>query len=215
METISLTGIAKEKFELMAHQGAKSAADSLSKMINKDVQIQTLAVRSLPLEEVPHVIGSPEELVTTVIMQVSGEATGDIILIYPKQSALNVADFLAKRELGKTSQLSALDKSAIKESGNVIAGAFLSIISDQLSINMLESVPDIATDMLKATTDFVLTQFANRGVSEAVAFEIDFEMRTAAAAAAAEKITASFVLLLDLESAQKVIRALERTPDTQ
>jgi chemotaxis protein CheC len=164
-------------------------------------------VRALSVEKIPEIIGSPEDMVTTIIMEVRGEADGNIMLVYPQQSAINVADFLAKRELGVTNQLSELDKSALKESGNIIAGAFLSAISNYLQINMVETIPDMASDMLKATVDFVLARFAKRETSEAVAFEIDFEMGTTAAAA--DKIKAYFVLLLDVESAEKVLSSLK------
>lgn len=195
----------------MAREGAKNGSASLSKLINQEVEVKTLGVRALPVEKIPEILGSPEEMTTTVIMEVRGDVNGNIMLVYPQQSAINVSDFLAKRELGSTTQLSELDKSALKESGNIISGAFLSAISNYLSINMVESIPDIATDMLKATIDFVLTRFAKREASEAVAFEIDFEMGTsAAAAAAAEKIKSYFVLLLDVESAAKVLESLKK-----
>lgn len=192
----------------MAREGAKNGSASLSKLINQEVEVKTLAVRALPVEKIPEILGSPEEMATTVIMEVRGDVNGNIMLVYPQQSAINVSDFLAKRELGSTTQLSELDKSALKESGNIISGAFLSAISNYLSINMVESIPDIATDMLKATIDFVLTRFAKREASEAVAFEIDFEMGTSAAAA--EKIKSYFVLLLDVESAAKVLESLKK-----
>ena len=197
-----------EALEKMSHDGAKNASESLSKLINQDVEVKALAVRAVPIEKISELIGSPEDMVTTVIMEVTGEAVGNIMLIYPQQSAINVADFLAKRELGTTTQLDGLDKSALKESGNIISGSFLSAISNYLKINMVESIPDIATDMLKATMDFALAKFAKREIGQAVAFEIDFEMGTAAAAE--NKISAYFILLLNMESASKVLESLKK-----
>jgi chemotaxis protein CheC len=197
-----------EALEKMAGAGAKDASESLSKLIDQQVDVKTLAVRAIPIEKITEVVASPEEIVTTVIMEVSGEVNGNILLIYPQQSAINVADFLAKRPLGATTKLDELDKSAIKESGNIIAGSFLSAISNYLSINMVESIPDVATDMLKATIDFVLTQFAKNEPSETVAFEVDFEMSTAAVAG--EKIKSYFILLLDIQSTENVMGSLKK-----
>jgi len=195
--------------EKMAQEGAANASKSLSKLIDQEVEIQALSVRALPVEKISEIIGSPEEIVATIIMEVRGEVDGNIMLIYPQQSAINVADLLAKRELGTTTQLNELDKSALKESGNIISGAFLSAISNYLSINMVESIPDIATDMLKATIDFVLARFAEKEISEAVAFEIDFEMGNLTAVSS-EKIKAYFVLLLDVNSATDVLESLKK-----
>jgi chemotaxis protein CheC len=197
-----------EALEKMAQKGAENASTALSQLINQGVEMRALAVRALPVEKIPEIIGSPEDMVTTVIMEVRGEVNGNMMLVYSQQSAINVADFLAKRELGVTTQLDELDKSALKESGNIISGSFLSAISNYLSINMVESIPDIATDMLKATVDFVLTRFAKTKASEAVAFEIDFEMGTTVTVTT-KKIKAYFVLLLDVESAAKVIASLK------
>jgi len=195
--------------EKMSHDGAKNASESLSKLINRDVEVKALAVRAVPIEKISELIGSPEDMVTTVIMEVTGEAIGNIMLIYPQQSAINVADFLAKRELGSTVRLDGLDKSALKESGNIISGSFLSAISNYLKINMVESIPDIATDMLKAAMDFVLAKFAKRKIGQAVAFEIDFEMSTTTAVTV-DRINAYFILLLDIESANKVLESLKK-----
>jgi chemotaxis protein CheC len=198
-----------EALEKMAKSGAMSASASLSKLIDQEVEMKALAVRALSLEKIPEILGSPEDVATTVIMEVRGEVNGNMMLVYPRQSAINVADLLAKRQSGSTSHISELDKSALKESGNIISGAFLSALSNYLTINMVESIPDIATDMLKATVDFVLTRFANNETSKAVAFEIDFEMGTAAVAPA-QRIKAYFVLLLDVESAAKVLESLKK-----
>jgi chemotaxis protein CheC len=203
--TLTKEGLAA--LEKMAGEGAEKASDALSKLIDKPISVETLAVRAIPVEKIPETIGSPEDMVTTIIMEVRGEVSGNIMLVYPRQSAINVADLLSKRQLGSTTQLSILDNSALKESGNIIAGSFLAALSDYLKLNMVESIPDLASDMLKATVDFVLARFAKREASEAVAFEIDFAMSTAAAAT--NKIKAYFILLLDVESASKMFESLK------
>lgn len=200
--------------EKMSDEGAKKASESLSKLINQKVEVKAVIVKAIPVEKAGDSIGEPEDMVTTILMEISGEADGQIMLIYPRQSALNIADLLAKRPLGKTVQLDELDKSALKESGNIIAGSFLAALSDYLTINMVESIPDLATDMLKATINAALARFAGKNIAEAIAMEINFGMGTGAPAA--EKIVpeiktnAYFILLLDIESAAKVLKSLKK-----
>jgi chemotaxis protein CheC len=195
------------ELEKMANEGAKKASKSLSSMINQETKVEALGIRVLDVEKISEIIGSPEEMVTTITLKIKGEAQGNLMLIYPQQAALNVVDLLAKREIGSTTQLSELDKSALKESGNIISGSFLAAISNYLAINMIESIPDIATDMLKATIDYVLAEFAKREIPDVVAFEIDFEMATLAEAG---KIRAYFVLLLDTQSSDKMLGSLKK-----
>jgi chemotaxis protein CheC len=208
MENDKLTKEGIEALRKMAQDGANNASASLSKLVDREVVVNTLEVRAMEVEKISEIIGSPEEMTTTVTMEVRGQVNGNIMLVYPQQSAINVADFLSKRELGTTAQLDKLDKSALKESGNIISGAFLSAISNYLSINMIESIPDVATGMLKATIDSVLSRFVLRESSEAVAFEIDFEMGTAEALSI-NKIKAYFVLLLDVDSTDRVLQSLK------
>ena len=112
------------ELEKMAHRGAKKASESLSQLINQELEVKTLSARVHSIEKLSEIIGAPEEIVTTVIMEVRGEVDGNILLIYPQQAACNIADFLAKRKTGTTTKLDELDRSALRESGNIIAGSF-------------------------------------------------------------------------------------------
>jgi len=208
MEEQGLTREGIEALEKMANEGAKNASSSLSKLIDEEVEVKTLAVRTLPIEKVSSIISSPEVLTTTIVMEIKGDVDGSIMLVYPQQSAINVADLLAKRELGSITELDELDESSLKESGNIISGAFLSAISNYLTINMIETVPNLITNKIKDTIDLVLAGFAEKEASKAVAFEIDFAMGTTKEKD--QKIKAYFVLLLDVVSATKVLESLKK-----
>jgi chemotaxis protein CheC len=202
-----------KELEKMAHKGAKSASESLSKLISQNAKVTAVKVRALEPEHVIDTIGQPEDLVTTIVMKLSGEVRGEIMLIYPQQSALNIVDFMAKRPLGSTSSMSLLGISALKESGNILAGAFLSAITDYLHINMLESVPDLASDMLKATVDSIISTFIEDELTEAIVMEINFGMESTGTEAVKVvpniKTEGYFVLLLNAESAKKVMSSLK------
>jgi chemotaxis protein CheC len=199
-------GIAE--LEKIARESAENTSSSLSKFINREIEVKAIAVRAMLVEKVTGIIGDPEEIVTTVTMEVRGGVNGNIMIVYTEQSAINVADLLAGRELGTTMKLSELDKSAIKESGNIISGAFLAATSDNLLIDMVESVPSISTGMLSATIDSVLANFAKREASEAMAFEVDFEMGTKESQE--YSIKSYFVVLLDEKSVTNVIEAIKK-----
>lgn len=200
--------------EKMATEGAQEASGALSKLIGQKMSVATVAVRSVPIERVSEFIAQPEERVTTILMSLSGDVGGQIMLIYPQQSAVNVADFLAKRSLGVTRELDEFDKSALKESGNIIAGSFLAAISNYLNVNMIESTPDLATDMLKATVDTAIAKFVGAQPSEAIAMEINFGMSTPETSEASKIVPelqtkGYFILLLDISSAKKVMTSLK------
>jgi chemotaxis protein CheC len=208
-----LSAKALERFKMISSQSAQSAAEAFSALVNQRIDMSMLRVTAIPLEKVPETIGTPEERVTTVMMEVEGEGSGYIVVIYPEQAAFNTVDLMQNRPIGTTTHLTSTDNSALTESGNIITGAFLTSFSDYLKINLLESVPDLATDMLQATIDVILAKFLEKTQEEAIAFEIDYQMSTSAETAESIvpecKVNASFLLLITHSSAAKLIERLE------
>jgi len=135
------------------------------------------------------------------------------MLIYPKQSAINVADFLSKRVTGKTTSLSELDESALKESANIISGSFLTAISNYLSVNMIESPPELLNGPLKEVVTKIVARFGEKELAESIAMEINFSMSSgegkAVEIAPELKTSGYFILLLDVVSASKVMNSLK------
>jgi len=113
-----------------------------------------------------------------------------------------LSDLLSQRLPGTARKLTKLDESAIKETGNILSGSFLAALTNYLDINMLESIPDIVSEMAKATVDHILAEFGVRA-EKALAFEVDFEF-------ASPKIRGYFFLLLDLDSATRVLKEIKK-----
>jgi chemotaxis protein CheC len=209
----TIEGIAA--LEKMAQNGAEGASEALSKLINQKTQISTVQVRATPIEKVSDFIADPDAMVTAVRMALSGDVFGNIMLIYPEQSALNIADMLSKRPLGTVKDIDELDKSALKESGNIISGAFLTAISNYLDINMIESTPNLEIATLKTVVDASVALFVDNKIAESIAMEINFNLLTGSEHSEAEKIVPSistqgyFIILLDLASAAKVSASLK------
>ena len=71
----------------VANIGAGHAATALSQMTNKKIMISVPEVTVTPLEEVPEVLGHPEEVVAAVLMHMMGDLTGRTLLLFPEPSA--------------------------------------------------------------------------------------------------------------------------------
>jgi chemotaxis protein CheC len=210
----TLSPKAMAHFKSMSKEGASSATAALSALIHRPIVIQALKVAAVPLEQISQTVGDPEEKVSTVMMVVQGKSNGYILIIFPHQSALNTADLMQSRPIGTTTTLSEADNSALKESGNIVAGSFLSSFSNYLQINLLESVPDLATDMLQATIDTVLAQCLQQNKEESMAFEVDYQMCSSTKDAQTEnpecKVNASFLLILSNSTATDLVNQLEK-----
>jgi len=203
-----------KELEIMATKGAQNASESLSKLVNQNIQITTVSVRSVPVDKLDDLVAVPEENIVSVSMELSGDVGGQIMLIYPHQSAINVSDFLLKRPLGSTKELDESDKSALSESANIIAGAFLASISNYLKVNMIESIPNMYQGVLKDAISSVVERFKNADTIEAIAMSINFNMATPELAEADKivenmQVKGYFILLLDNQSAAKVLGSLK------
>jgi len=126
------------------------------------VNLTGVQVRTIPISQVSDFIAEPTTTVTGVKLGLAGEVFGQILLIFKEQSAINVVDFMQKRPIGITKELSELDKSALKEAGNILTGAFLSAISDYLSINVLELPPEFMNTELRKVVESAVAEFSKK-----------------------------------------------------
>jgi chemotaxis protein CheC len=216
MSTAALDPIVLEALGRMAKEGSIKASASMSKLIGQTTAVESFAVRRAMVEEIAQTVGKPEDQITAIVLDMSGDAFGSMLLIFPETSAKNIADLLQKRPLGSTHTLTDPDISALKETGNIIAGSFLAAISNFLDLNIIESVPRISSDMLKAVIDSVLASFLEQRLEEAFVFEIQFSMGTNEGMATQHvpeiKINTHFVLLLDSKSVDKIKGILKEHP---
>jgi len=202
--TYKLTQKEVTEFQKIGSVGAEKASHSLSVLINEEVKVKTINARALPVEKIAEVVGGPEDISSTVILRVVGDVAGNILLIFPQKNALALADLLGRRPLSTSKRLNKLDESALKETGNILSGSFLAALTNYLDVSMVESVPDLATGMARATVDHVLAEFGRRA-EKALAFEVDFEL-----VSETQSVSVFFFLLLDLQSAAKVLKTVRR-----
>lgn len=63
---------------------------------------------------------------------------------------MQMVDMLLKRNVGETRTLAELEQSSLKETGNILTGAYLNGLSDFLGLMLIPSVPSLAVDMCSA-----------------------------------------------------------------
>lgn len=130
--------------------GAGHGATALSQLLGKRIFITVPKANIIPLSEVPRLVGDPNTLVAGLTLSILGDATGKIILLFPRDSALHLADMLLKQPIGSSKILNEMGHSAIKEAGNILTGAYLSALNEFLGMLLLISVPTLVFDMAGA-----------------------------------------------------------------
>ena len=144
----------------VANIGAGHAATALSQLTNRRIMVGVPQVKILRIDEIAEMIGTGEEVVAGVAMQMLGDLTGRTVQIFPKETAESVAGILIGRTDVKFPEgFGELEQSALKEVGNILGGAYLNALSDFLGLLLLMSVPGLAMDVTAAVLKSMFLEF--------------------------------------------------------
>ena len=186
----------------VANIGAGHAATALSQMTGQRIMISVPRLSVSLLEDVPPHIGLPEEPVAAVLMNMHGDLTGRTLLVFPRPTALRLAEMMLRRPEGSCTELGELEQSAIKEAGNILSGAHMNALSDFMGIMLLPSPPSLAIDMSRAVLTTAYLQFGD-DPNYVFCVETEFYMRDAG-----ERVRGFFLLLPDAPSLRAILRAV-------
>lgn len=142
--------------------GGRRAAEDMSVMAGEDFFLSEVSFRQLPVEELSSLLGSPDELISTVLLEIRGDCRGEVLLLLPQRFSDELASILfAGCEL--TPDEAAANRSgALREAGNILGSAFLNSVSLLTGLEVLPTVPELAEDMLGAVLDIVQIKHAAR-----------------------------------------------------
>lgn len=197
-----LTDFEKDQLVEVVNIGAGNASTALSQMVDKKVTVNVPEALIDRVEKVPQFIGESEKIMTVVLLKILGDAPGVMLLIFPPESALKLAGLLIKEQRKEINVLSELDRSALREVGNILSGASLTALSKFLDMSLLESVPESATDMLGSVADSVLAEIGES--SEIVlVFKVNFFVKD-------ENIEGQLFFLFDPSATAKILEATKK-----
>lgn len=123
-----------------------NAATSLSKLLNKHIDMSCPSVKIKKFDEVANGIGDSEEVVVATLLKVLGDISGNILMIVKDGDV----DFIAKELLSGMYDTydEEMSLSVCQEIGNIIGNAYLTAMGEFLDCTLLTSVPYLAVDML-------------------------------------------------------------------
>ncbi len=144
----------------VANIGAGHAATALSQLVDRRIMIDVPKVEICSIEQAANAVGHDNTVVAAILMHVLGDLTGRSLLMFEKTGALELVDMLLKRERGQTKMLGELEQSSLKETGNILTGAYLNSLSAFMGLMLIPSVPSLAVDMCGA---ILTTAYLNFG----------------------------------------------------
>lgn len=180
--------------------GMGHATTSLSKMLDKKIDITLNSIRFVPLVYVPDLVRN-EDTVIGVIQQLKGSINGYLLLMLSKDSA----KFLTKMMLDEpvdADKFNEMEQSLLKELCNIMSGTYISAISNFLGIAIMLSPPSQVYDMAEA----IINQVVGMMITDAenvLFLRTEFNVHT-------EKLYGKILIFTDTTSLAKILDAINR-----
>jgi len=141
--------------------GAGNATTALSQMVNSKIDMKVPKVELLNFKELPDIVGGAESLVVGILLTLEGDVDGMMMFMMDKYSARLIVNLLMNRDINalELEDFSEMDLSALQEIGNIIAGAYLSSLSQLTNMTITSSVPYMSIDMAGAILSVPAIEF--------------------------------------------------------
>ncbi len=202
---IKLTPVQEDALREVGNIGSGNAATALAQFLNKKINMDVPSVSILPIEKIPEILGEPEDLIASVFLKVLGEAPGNIILLTTEESMYHFLTLVFDgRQIKKIGHL---ERSALQEMGNIIAGSFLCALNKLTSFNCVQSLPGFALDMAGAILNSIAALQGQYG-EDALFLETRFTEGK-------KEILSKFFLVPDTGSLEKILMAIGVESDGQ
>ncbi|MBT9135732.1 MAG: CheY-P phosphatase CheC [Firmicutes bacterium] len=129
--------------------GAGNAATALSLLMGSPVDMALPWTKFCPLEEGCALLSRPDEVGVGVQIGLDGSVTGRMLLTFDEASALHIlqafGDMLPEKDLDNE-----MARSALMEVGNIVAGSFVTALSEFLKASAWCSPPTLVHDYFDA-----------------------------------------------------------------
>jgi chemotaxis protein CheC len=127
--------------------GGGNAATALSKMLKRRVDMGVPRIQLLEFAQVGSILGDEEKIVAGVIVQVTGSINGLILLILEHSDVNKLVEILTGKKYHTLEDLDDMALSAIRETGNILSGAYMSALASLTKLSVKCLFPDVAIDM--------------------------------------------------------------------
>ena len=206
MSKINLDKLEDAQFDVLkeiGNIGAGNATTALATMLSIKVDMSVPNVALLPFDRISEFIGSEEQTVVGILLEIQGDIDGMMMFLFDMKSAHHLVNSLMMRDIHEnedlTGEFSEMDMSALNEIGNIVSGSYLSALSGLTGMKMVSSVPALSIDMLGALLSVPSIEFGKYGdkllMIQSQFGEDDF-------------VTGYFLLIPELESYDKILSSL-------
>lgn len=144
------------KVQVLANVGITDAAESLSKIINRRVDLSIPDVSVLAIESIPQSFGDVDSVYLGVYMPIVGQINGTILFSLREDSGYELVDMLLGLPQGTTDTLTEDGESVLKEVTNIVGSAVVNAFADKIEMAIKPTVPSVVHDYMQSILDSIL-----------------------------------------------------------
>ncbi len=144
------------KVQVLSNVGITDAAESLSKIINRRVDLSIPDVSVLAIESIPQSFGDVDSVYLGVYMPIVGQINGTILFSLREDSGYELVDMLLGLPQGTTNTLTEDGESVLKEVTNIVGSAVVNAFADKIEMAIKPTVPSVVHDYMQSILDSIL-----------------------------------------------------------
>jgi len=140
----------------LASISSGNASTALSKLTGKLVKVTTSQINIVEIKNLPKGVGGSKKMVSGAYTQVTGDISGNMLILFPRPTALIISDLVQKKELGITEVIREKEQDALIEVGNILSSSYLDTFNSFLGIEITHSKPRFISIFGESVVDFAL-----------------------------------------------------------
>jgi chemotaxis protein CheC len=192
-----------DAFREIGNIGAGNAVTALSEILGNRIEMDIPVARIVPFNSIPDILYGAETPVTGVLVGMSGDMDGYMLVIMRIDDAMKLATRASGTELPAVitpESLNENERGAVTEIANILVGSFFTAICSQTGLTVRLSVPELAVDMLGAILNVAIVEYGMLGES-VLLLETRFSDNDI-------DVNGNFFLIPDYQSYKKLIQSL-------
>ncbi len=158
MARASLTPDQRQSLMGLGDLGMRGAAQALADLLGEAPALTVSSVEMVPLGAAGSLLPHPEGIVAGVAFRLYGAAQGHIAVLLPREAAFALVASLSGREVERHPALTEEDLSILKEVGNILGSAYVSVLANRLGAPIILSIPHLVIDRSAAVLEASLPQ---------------------------------------------------------
>ncbi|MCL4512607.1 MAG: chemotaxis protein CheC [Candidatus Eremiobacteraeota bacterium] len=198
MERLSFSQTELDALKEVGNISAGNAATAFSQIVGKKINMNVPQVSVFSIQELEQSF-KDEEIKIGLYQKILGQASGSILIVFPKQSAADLIEMVFPNKKGSGKILEIQDEDLLRELANITSGAYFTTLAKMTNFFFMPSVPHLTIDFTHLMIQHLLKE--NPGLTRALFIlnELNIE---------GTKISFQVILLPDLNALPLILAAI-------